>query len=349
MEPPTEARRDGALAARVLRQQPLRYRDGASADEDRPAHVRAASGITAYREYLVIIQDDANWLALLDADGDVHPLPLPPGPESGQRVFSKRRGNKHEKFDLEACVTLPGSAGPELIAFGSGSHEGREWILRLHEGETFEASLSEQASHAELGLSVTAEFVACRRFYDALRDTTAFAGAGLNIEGAVPLGGNTIRLFQRGNAPARDGLSPVDATGDVAWAALAAHLAEPARVPPPEVTGIRRYDLGSLDGVRLTFSDAEHLGEGRILYSASAEHPESGEIVGSALGVLEADGEARWTAVTDASGGDFEGKIEGLSLSPGDPGLVHFVTDDDDEDAPSVLYTVRLNDAFFTR
>ncbi len=127
------ARRDPQLEAHVVRRVAMTYDAGPSEPDDRPPHVRAASGLSAFKEYLAVIQDDANWLALIDADGRIHALPLPPGP-SGARVFSRDRGNKHEKFDLEACTTVPGEGSHELIGFGSGSHVGREWILRVHEG-----------------------------------------------------------------------------------------------------------------------------------------------------------------------------------------------------------------------
>lgn len=341
------ATHDPRLSARIVRQMPMTYIDGPSDADDRPAHVRAASGLAAFREYLAVIQDDANWLALVDADDSVHALPLPASPNSRARVFSGARGNKHEKFDLEACVTLPGTKGHELIGFGSGSHVGREWILRVHEGRPFGAALSERAAHAALGLDVAAEFLDARAFYDALRATTAFAGAGLNIEGAVALGDDTIRLFQRGNAPAKDTLAPVDATGDVSWTELAGHLADPGGVPPPVVTNIRRYDLGTLQGVRLTFSDAELIGDGRILYSASAEDPETDAIAGSVLGLIEPDGTAHWAEVTDLHGGHFEGKIEGLSRHPARADRVRFVIDDDDETLPSELFEAVLSDAYF--
>jgi hypothetical protein len=340
------ARQDAALSARIVRRLEMTYADGSSDADDRPPHVRAASGLVAFREYLAVIQDDANWLALIDEDDRVHALPLPPGPESGARVFSKRRGNRGEKFDLEACIAVPGRDGPELIGFGSGSHRGREWILRVHESEDMDAVLREPATQAALGIDLKAEFLDAAPFYDALRATREFAGVGLNIEGAVLIDDDTIRLFQRGNASPEGELEPVDATGDVAWRALAAHLADPAGLPPPSLRNIRRYDLGALDGVRLTFSDAEHLGGGRILYSASAEDRQSDAIVGSTLGAIEPDGTARWTEVIDARGGRFEGKIEGLTLDRRHANCARFVIDDDDEDLPSVLFEAELSEAF---
>lgn len=325
----------------------MSYEDGPSPEVDRPPHVRAASGLTVFSEYLAVVQDDANWLALIDSVERVHALPLPPAPESGARVFSDERGNKHEKFDLEACIALPGEGHGELIGFGSGSHKGREWILRIHESSDMTARLEGRARHESLALDLKAEFLDATAFYDSLRQTRSFAGAGINIEGAISIGEDTIRLFQRGNAPSRDGLEPVDSTGDISWSALRQHLSDPTQYPPPEITNIRRYDLGELGGVRLTFSDAEYLGEGRVLYSASAEDPESDRIAGSVLGLIEADGRARYTEVIDKDGTQFSGKIEGLTRQNDELAEVRFVIDDDDETLPSVLYEADLSANFF--
>lgn len=331
-----------SYSAKITREIDMVYEDGPSLEHDRPPHVRAASGLAVFRDYLAIVQDDANWLALIDGDDRVHAVPLPPGPRTGARVFSKSRGTKHEKFDLEACVAVPGHHGHELVGFGSGSHPGREWILRVHESERMDAHLSEKAAHAHLDIDLVAEFLTAKPFYDSLRATTEFAGAGLNIEGAIMVDDDTIRLFQRGNAPSDGERETIDATGDVSWKALAAHLADPDGVAPPPIHTIRRYDLGTLDGVRLTFSDAEYLGGGRVLYSASAEDPETDIIAGSVLGLIEPDGAASWAELYDSEGQAFKGKIEGLSVHRRHPGLVRFVIDDDDEDLPSKLYEAKL-------
>jgi hypothetical protein len=322
------------------------YQEGASDEEDRPAHVRAASGMSAFREYLAVIQDDANWLALIDGNQRVLAVPLPRSPD-GARVFSKQRGNRHDKYDLEACVTLPRSDGHELIGFSSGSRSGREWILRVSDRGLSVVGETDRVSRNGAATDLEAFFLEAAPFYESMRANTAFSGAGLNIEGALTLDDDRIMLFQRGNARPRDGLIPVDATAEVSWAGLCRHLADPRKVPPPVLENIRRYDLGRLDEVRLTFSDAEYLGEGRILYSASAEDEETGRIAGSVLGVIEANGNARWSELIDQDGSPFQGKIEGLTRDIEDPSKIHFVIDDDDEAVPSKIYEASLSEAFF--
>lgn len=313
--------------AHVVSRQDMTYREGPSEDEDRPPHVRAASGLSAFREYLAVIQDDANWLALIDAERQVTAVPLPPSP-AGDRVFSKKRGNRDDKYDLEACVTVGTGADCELVGFSSGSRHEREWVLRVRAGK---------------GGEMDAEFVPAHAFYAALRDARGFSGAGLNIEGALALDEDRIMLFQRGNADACDGFDPVDATAEFSWSEICRHLADPKAHAAPVPANVRTYDLGEREGVRLTFSDAEHLGGGRILYSASAEDPASGAIHGSVLGIIDGDGTAQWTHLYDEDGGDFEGKIEGLTLDADDPTKLWFVIDDDDEDTPSCIFHAKVS------
>jgi hypothetical protein len=266
---------------------------------------------------------------------------LPRG-RGGARVFSKERQNTDDKVDLEACVVMHGADGPELVAFGSGTGESSCWILRV-------ARPDQAAAGEPLEDGGDATFLDAGPFYASLRDNRAFSGGRLNIEGAITLDEDRILILQRGNAPPGEG-EPVDATAIVSWSTLRPHLQDPRSVAPPAVENVTRYDLGELDGVRLTFSDAEYLGGGRILYSASAERSggdgPDGEIAGSVLGLIEPSGETRWTEIVAEDGSRFKSKIEGLTLAAGEPGKIRFVIDDDDETAPSEIYEAELGEAF---
>src|SRR5258706_9547733 len=117
---------DERLSATVVRRVPLLYSAGEDEREDRPAHVRAGSGLARCGDKLAIVQDDANFVALFDpATERVEAVALPRG-ASGRRQFDDARGNKAEKLDLESCVVLPSPAGDWLVAFGSGSSRQRE-------------------------------------------------------------------------------------------------------------------------------------------------------------------------------------------------------------------------------
>jgi hypothetical protein len=320
---------DATMSAKIIRRLPLAYAEGASASADRPPFVLAASGLAMLGEHLFVVQDNANWLAVVHPDEPVTALPLPRH-HSGVRIFNKERQNTNQKVDLEACVVMQTEAGPELVGFGSGTGESSCWILRVTgTNQALGKSLERSADYG-------ARFLDAGLFYQSLRNNVAFTGGRLNIEGATAIGEDRILVLQRGNAPESEG-DPVDATGEVSWPALAAHLESPHSVPPPSMENVIRYDLGQLDGVRLTFSDAEHLGDGRILFSGSAEKPD-GSVSGSVIGLIDVAGSVRWTEISSEDGSPFRSKIEGLSLAAGKPGTIRFVIDDDDETASSEMF-----------
>jgi hypothetical protein len=315
----------------------LIYAEGPSPSADRPPFVLAASGLASLGKSLFVVQDNANWLAIVSPDATVVAVPLPRSAH-GERVFSKDRHNTQEKVDLEACVVMGGEHAPELVAFGSGTGESSGWILRLDRPDRLASSRGGDSAQAH------PRFCNAGRFYEALRADRRFSGGRLNIEGAVALDTDRILILQRGNAPPGEG-EAVDATGVISWKCLRAHLDDPSSAAPA-IEKVTRYELGELDGVRLTFSDAELLGDGRILYSASAENVEDGQVAGSVLGLIEKSGEARWGRILCEDGTPFTSKIEGLTLTAGEPHMVRFVIDDDDETSPSQIFEAELSDAF---
>ncbi|HEY0017382.1 MAG TPA: hypothetical protein VGC13_13815 [Longimicrobium sp.] len=323
------ARRDPALRARVVRTVPLTYAEGADAALDRPAHVRAGSGLAWTGGALAVMQDDANFVALADpATGLCRAIPLPAG-EGGLRQFDDVRGNKRFKLDLEACATVPDACGDEMVvAFGSGSSALRERVLHVRDA-------AGPAPRVELREALT--------FYARLRDAAEFAGSELNVEGAVWRAGRLV-LLNRGNGAAVDGRQPVDATCEVEWAALRAYLDGPGAHPAPGPENVIQYALGEIDGCRLTFTDAAAFG-GALVYTATAEASpnavDDGPVAGSAVGIIGADGEARWTVLENAAGAGFDAKVEGLARGPR-PGTLYVVVDRDDPHLASQLCEVEL-------
>ena len=321
--------RDADLAAVVTSTTPLRYDAGADDALDRPAHVRAASGLAPTRDGFALIQDDANFIALVSrAPLRVRAITLPTG-EGGKRQFDTTRGNKRHKLDLEACFAVDEADGTLLVAMGSGSrgHGAREHIVLARRCESVSPEIA---------------LVRAPRLYERLREAGEFAGSELNVEGAVHLG-DRIRLFGRGNGAARDGVRPVNATCDLDWSELRSHLRDPGGTPPPDPLHVTRYELDALGGVPLGFTDAATWRDG-ILYSAAAEDSpnviDDGPVHGSAIGVIDAGGAARWTPLTDPAGALFPGKVEGILALPDD--LILAVVDADDPAAASLLCTVEL-------
>ena len=296
------ARFDPLLEVRIIDKRVLRYDRPAMTGDDRPDHVRGASGLAFVGGRLVVVQDDASFIAVVSRDG-VSSIPLARGPR-GRRRFEVALGNKLDKLDLESCIAI----GDELWAFGSGSLPIREQIVRVLQGV---ARASKPAA-----------------FYARLREE---AGGALNLEG-VALVGSELWLFHRGNTGPTD-RGPCVLRVELAdlrdWLDGRDHL--------PALTGVDPYDLGTIDGHRLGFTDAYGAGD-RVFYLASAEASadaiEDGPIAGSQLGVITA------TEVRAASLGAI--KAEGIALDPVRPGRAWIVTDPDDPEQPATLLEVEL-------
>ena len=349
MQPPrVVARRDDTLSARIVRSRELRYTAGADPGLDRPVFVRAASGLAWVGGRLAVIQDDANFVALVDpASGGAEAVPLPSG-RGGLRLFDDGRGNKADKLDLEAVVRVPDARASSLfVAFGSGSLAPRECVLLCRGLE-------------RAGADARVTLYDARAFYAELRAATHFAGSELNVEGAAYLGGGYLRLFGRGNGAAHDGLRPVNATCDVDWRALLAHLEAPDDAAPPTPTNVVQFNLGVVGGVALSFTDAalgprDAKDETRwIVYTAAGEaSPDAtrdGAVAGSAIGVIaerSPEMAARWVLLRDATGHPFAGKVEGVAFAPGDRTRLYVVLDRDAHDEPSALCEVALDGPWF--
>lgn len=322
---------DDALEARIVRRRPMRYAAGADPAHDRPEHIRAASGLAWVGSRLAVIQDDASFIALVNAENglaDAFPLPAGPG---GARQFDDARGNKAGKLDLEALAIIPASDGMLLAAFGSGSLAPRETVVLV----SFDGN-----GNANIDMRPASEF------YALMQRAGDFAGSEMNVEGALYLN-ETLRLFGRGNGAVRGKLRPVNASCDVSWPALRSYLERPMSVGPPVPASISQYDLGALDGVPLGFTDVA-LGPGDIvLYAAAAEaSPDAtrdGEVRGSVVGTIAAQsGVGRWARVREENGAPFMGKIEGLTMTTEHTDRAFAVVDADDHATASDLLEVRL-------
>jgi hypothetical protein len=320
------------LSAQIVRTFPLLYSQGSAPGLDRPAHVRSASGIAWVKSYFVVVQDDANFIALVDSSKEkVAAVTLPAG-EGGKRQFDDLRGNKKFKMDLESCVIVPHEGQDLLLTFGSGSNAFREKIVILRdltetpEPEVYDAS----------------------ELYTALRSTKEFAGSEMNIEGAVYIE-KKIRLFNRGNGASSKGDKPVNSSCDLNWQSLHTYLMNP-KEKPPLLENIVRYDLGTLGNLPLGFTDATNC-DGKLFFSAAAEDsPDAqtdGEVAGSVLGVFDEQNKPRWTEISYADGNQFRGKVEGITFLEKENHRVFVVIDQDSPNQPSELCEVRLIGSWF--
>ena len=306
--------RDPRLAARVLRRFEVAYAEGASVDEDRPAFVRAASGIAWVGDQLAIVQDDASFIALGRPGELFRSIALPRGP-GGRRRFEVALGNKYDKLDLETCVAW----GERLFAFGSGSLPVREQI----------ASLSVSDGRVAM--------IDAAPFYAELRSARDFSGGQLNVEGAAIVG-DVLRLFQRSNG--RHGGHP--ASVDVELGAFLSWLDGTGPVPP--LDNARMYDLGEVRGIRFGFTDACEFGDA-VVFAASAEASpnavDDGELLGSLLGVFD-DSCGRWAPLCDERGATSHMKAEGVAIHHQHADRAWVVIDPDDPSQPAELCEVGL-------
>lgn len=316
--------RDLTLQATVIKSTPLFYSKGADPTLDRPAHVRAGSSLSWFGDRLALVQDDANFLVLINPQSfEVEAITLPSG-EAGLRQFDDRRGNKRFKMDLEACCTVPTPDGDLFLAFGSGSTARREQILMVRESDPRFTLHQAEALYAEL------------------RACTAFSGSELNLEGAIFQAGQ-IRLLNRGNGAPQGTLLPINATGDLNWDELAAYLHASEPRQPPRLHNVCQYDLGTLNGLELSFTDATTTQRGVMFAMTAEDSPDvtsDGIVTGSALGILDAT--PRWIELRTLDGALFMGKVEGICASRENEQRLFLVIDADDPMLPCELCEVEL-------
>lgn len=272
----------------------------------RPAHVSAASGLVRVGDWLYIVADDALHLAVFPAKGDA--------PGRAVRLFpgalpDEPQARKAAKPDLEVLCRvgpLPGAPHGALVALPSGSTEVRQ-----------RGAVLPLAADGTLAGGVTA--VDCSALYSQL----ARELGPLNIEGAG-VSGALLRLLNRGN-----GDTGVDALVDLDRERVLRGLAAGA-LGPDVVRMTRRWELGRAGGVRLSFTDASPLPDGRLVFTAAAEDTRDaysdGKVTGSAVGVLGPDGTPQYLDAVDA-----KVKLEGVDARV-EGGRVHLllVADADD-------------------
>ena len=296
---------DPALGVRVISVRELRYGASSALGEDRPRHVRAASGLAFVSGRLAVVQDDAAFIAYV-AGSDVTAHALPRG-AGGRRRFEVGLGNKMEKLDLESCIAVD----DELWAFGSGSAPAREKIAVV---------------------GYTTKLVDAVPLYRRLREELE---GEINLEGAAIVG-DAVWLFHRGNTGPGDrgpAIARVDRDALARWIA--------GDGPVPAVTLVDRYDLGVASGVRLGFTDAVALGS-RVFYLAAAEASpnaiDDGAIIAAQLGVIDGDRVRAAPLVVDGE----PLKAEGLAFDPSVPRRAWIAIDPDDVDTPARLYEIEL-------
>jgi hypothetical protein len=282
------------------------------------AHVTAASGLVRRGQRLYVVSDDELALAAFDA------AKLGPGrlvPLDDELLPADPTRRKAVKPDLEALAGLPPRDGwPDgaLLTIGSGATERRErgWLWPLD---------GDELTGVPVEVSLSELYKALRRDVD-----------DLNVEGLAVAAGS-LWLAQRGN-----GADGANLLVELALEESLAALEGSSALAPAAVGALRGCELGSVEGVPLTFSDLAPLEDGRLLFCAVAEDTDStyydGPCVGAAVGTLYPHGEVERLHVLPEPH-----KVEGVTPGEGDALLL--VADPDDPAVPSPLFVADVGGA----
>ena len=300
----------GPLELRKLRDLQLEAPSAAG----RSAHLSAASGVARRGDFVYVIGDDELHLGVFRlssrAPGRLVRVlsgDLPDDPDARSSA----------KPDLEALTLLPPFESHPygaLLGLGSGATPERS--------RGFVGALAADGSIAgdpyELDLDP---------LYRLLRDEVP----ELNVEGAATMGD---RLWLLHRERARTGGNLV---AELSLEQLMRSLREDRCLDAEELAAVRRYDLGEIDGVKLTFSDATPIADQLLVFTASAEG-DDGRIRGSVVGTLGLDGKVQRLRTIDR-----RWKVEGVHASI-DTGVLDFtfVCDQDDPDQPAPLLSATM-------
>ena len=282
-------------------------------------HLSAASGLARAGSFLYVIADDELHLGVFRTTDN--------GPGELVRLFdgelpASKTERKVLKPDFETLTVLPASpdfpAGA-MLALGSGSTRNRR------KG----ALLGLDAHGAVQGLPRTVDL---SPVFDSLDEVFP----KLNIEGAV-VSGDEVWLFQRGNKRNSE-----NAIIRFSLAAFLAALRGEAKFAI-EPLAVQRVDLGEVDGIPFTFTDAAALPDGDMVFTAVAEDTEDsyndGPCAGAAIGILESDGHLRHLLRLDPIQ-----KIEGVDARlDGNVIRLLLVTDADDPNVPASLFSATMD------
>ena len=284
----------------------------------RPAFVSSASGLVKVNGRFWVAPDDDNHLASFPGsgkgDGEFHRVKkgwLPLGTAERKAV----------KPDFESLAALPASKSwpnGALFAFASGSKPTRQTAVLQPVGAD--------------GLpSGKPKLIDLAPLFESLRGKVK----ELNIEGLAVLP-DRIRLLQRGNNGTGE-----NAIVDLDRSKVFEALEKGRPLDASMISSVLPMSLGKVNGVKLCFSDAAPLPDGRLVFSAIAEDTTSayadGLFKGAAVGVMGLDGKiSGLTSVPDH-------KIEGLHAETDAGGIRLFmVVDADDPLKASPLLEARL-------
>lgn len=302
-----------SIALRKLRDLDLE----APAAPGRPPYISAASGLVIVRTTAYVVADDEQHIGIFSLNKKA--------PGTLLRLFAgdlpiKEKPRKKLKADLEALLLLPpfrSCRNGALFAFGSGSKKTRTRGVLL-------------PLNAKGVVSDAPRLIDLSPWFEPIESSVG----ELNIEGAVIANGR-LNFLQRGNKGAG-----VNAVVKVPLDHVLEMLAKATMSELP--FSVRRYKLGSINGIPFGFTDGSALPDGRIVFTAVAEDSENayddGACSASALGVLAPNGRLQSMRRLVPSA-----KVEGIHARlVGRAVRMHLVSDADDVNIPASLYDAEV-------
>jgi len=159
----------------------------------------------------------------------------------------------------------------------------------------------------------------------------------LDIEGAVVVA-DRLRLLQRGGSRRH----AESAWTDLLLPGVLNAIASSGSVDYATLVDTQAFDLGTIDGIPLAFTDGAALPDGSLVFTAVAEDAENsyadGPCVGAAVGMAGNDGRLRFLERLDPTY-----KVEGIDARvEGQMIKLLLVTDSDDEHLPASLLTAAI-------
>lgn len=274
-------------------------------EEPAPFGVHAASGLVKSGNDFFVVADDDLSLFQFNFEGvtKVDSIPLKSGV-----LADDPKERKRQKPDWESLIKL--EVAPDeniLLAIPSGSTENRmmgAYVKLNYHGQIIPTQNPVQVSFSQLFSELKTKI------------------PDLNLEGACVLN-NQLKLFQRGN-----GAGGINAIIDIDLDGFCQDLKNSRPVNAKHLLAIKKYDLGTLNGYKLDFTDACAL-INEIWFLAVAEDSQStyddGQFHGAILGCLDSSGIeiARYEI-------DCAVKPEGLWVEGADQKLNFFIVTDAD-------------------
>ncbi len=280
----------------------------------RSSFLSAASGLVRAGSFLYVIADDEHHLAVFNEDGKA--------PGEVLRLFEgelpiEEKPRKKVKPDLEALTLLPADFQPPhgaLLAIPSGS--------KPHRCTGALVPLDDRGA-----VGAGPALINLTHVYAALERRCG----PLNIEGAAVFG-PTLYLLNRGNKKHRNNTLIA-----LELSAFLDSVTTGTTMDDSALLSTCPLDLGDLNGVPLTPTDATMLASGHLLFTAAAEGTDSsfedGACHGSAVGIMDLSGK-----ILFLENANTKRKLEGIDARvEGEHVNMLLVNDEDSHTQPSEL------------